>query len=321
MCGAPYTFFGNCHFLNGVICTGNVLVQHENNSDTCTFLILIYKMNQKQAAAIRTPITYYGGKQNLVGAILPLIPLHNCYVEPFFGGGAIFWAKQPSQVEVINDLNQFVINFYRIAKNEFNALQELISATPLSRICYKDAQIMYDNPHLFSDLQKAWAFWVLTNQGFVGKIGSWGYGTKDNKRELNIANKRLQFKNKFSERLELVQMECSDANRIIKLRDRVDTFFYCDPPYVGSNQGHYGGYTDEHFGELLTSLSNVQGKFLLSSFPNELLNQFTKQFGWHTIEIEMPCSSSKDRKIKKEVLTANYDINAMRNNAHAVSDV
>lgn len=55
---------------------------------------------------MKPPITYYGGKQKLIKHLLPLIPEHNLYAEPFFGGGALFWAKEPSNVEVINDTNR-----------------------------------------------------------------------------------------------------------------------------------------------------------------------------------------------------------------------
>jgi DNA adenine methylase len=276
-------------------------------------------MNKKiKARELRAPITYYGGKQSMIGDILPLIPPHSVYVEAFFGGGAIFWAKAPSKVEIINDLNKQVINFYQVAKNKFSELKELIQASAMSRSLYKDAQVMYDNPHLFSDLERAWAFYILTQQGYVGKIGSWGYGTSDNKREQSLANKRLAFNNELSSRLELVQIECTDALRIIELRDREETFFYCDPPYINSNQGHYGGYTEQHYRNLLTALAGVKGKFLLSSFPSNILAEFTAKYRWKTIEITKPCSASKDRKHKTEVLTANYDILSMRENVHAV---
>lgn len=43
---------------------------------------------------LRTPISYYGGKQRLISKILPLIPEHNLYCEPFLGGAAIFFAKE-----------------------------------------------------------------------------------------------------------------------------------------------------------------------------------------------------------------------------------
>lgn len=61
---------------------------------------------------MRTPITYYGGKQTLLKHILPLIPKHTIYTEAFCGGAAVFFAKKPAEAEVINDINQDLVNFY-----------------------------------------------------------------------------------------------------------------------------------------------------------------------------------------------------------------
>lgn len=68
---------------------------------------------------IKTPISYYGGKQQMLRHILPLIPEHRIYVEPFFGGGAVFWSKEPSHCEVINDANNNVVTFYEVLKHDF----------------------------------------------------------------------------------------------------------------------------------------------------------------------------------------------------------
>jgi DNA adenine methylase len=90
-----------------------------------------------------------------------------------------------------------------------------------------------------------------------------------------------------------------------------DAFFYIDPPYVGADQGHYDGYTQEDFDNLLKLLETVKGKFLLSSFKNEALREFTKRNGWHTVELKMMCSMTnraQNPRQKVEVLTANYPI-------------
>lgn len=167
---------------------------------------------------------------------------------------------------------------------------------------------MYENPHLFEDVEKAWAFWVLCNQGYSGKMGTWGYGTIDNKRELSIKNKREAFLDTFMKRLEMTQIECDNALKIIRLRDRPQTFFYVDPPYIDSAQGHYSGYTTEDYVELLTQLSKIEGKFLLSSYPSDVLEQFKTAHGWHQIEYKQATLASRYRKEKTEVLTANYPI-------------
>ena len=81
----------------------------------------------------KTPISYYGGKQSMLKHILPIIPTHKVYVEPFFGGGAVFWAKEQSEIEVINDYNGNVVNFYEQLKTNFKELKNLVDATPYSR--------------------------------------------------------------------------------------------------------------------------------------------------------------------------------------------
>jgi DNA adenine methylase len=153
---------------------------------------------------------------------------------------------------------------------------------------------------------------VLCNQGFSGEISnSWGYGVADNKTEKRTRNKRDGFLEYYRDRLEEVQIECTDALHVIKSRDRENSFFYCDPPYFNSDMGHYKGYTEEDFENLLIALSQIKGKFLLSSYPSDLLERYADQFGWHTKTFEMNLAVSNKGKKKIEVLTANYDINAI----------
>ncbi|MDR2150906.1 MAG: DNA adenine methylase [Spirochaetaceae bacterium] len=123
-------------------------------------------------------------------------------------------------------------------------------------------------------------------------------------------NKRIGFTAEYAELLRRVQIECCDALRVIKSRDVSDSFFYCDPPYVGADQGHYDGYTQEDFDMLLEVLAQIKGKFLLSSYRNKSLTEYIRRSGWYTEEISMVSSMSHRYKIRKkvEVLTANYPL-------------
>lgn len=265
---------------------------------------------------LKTPITYYGGKLNLLKEILPLIPEHRIYTEAFFGGGAVFFAKSPSEAEVINDTNNLAINFYEVIKTDFDALKKKIEATLFSRATYTVALSIYRMPHLFNKLQQAWAFYVGTNMGFSCQIGSWGYD-KYSKRVKAFQNKKLAFDESVYKRLENTQVENIDACKVIQNRDTDDAFHYVDPPYVDSNQGHYGGYTENNYKELLETLSNIKGKFLLSSYPSGILEQYTKRNGWHTKIFDKPLSArkavkGKPRGRKVEVLTANYTLSEIK---------
>ena len=262
---------------------------------------------------MKTPISYYGGKQSMINDILPLIPEHKIYTEPFFGGGAIFWAKTPSRCEVINDVNMNIVNFYEVLKHNFFDLRKKVEATLHSRETYKKALIIYDTPELFPDdhVLRAWAFYVVTNQGFACKIGTWGYDR--DKRSKTVQNKIDGFTEDLAERLKYVQIENNSAHKVIESRDTPEAFHYVDPPYINTDQGHYGGYTEEHFKRDLDALVNCKGKFLLSTYPSEILKEYTKKHGWHTKKIEKMLSASNgaklvNRKRKIEVLTANYPL-------------
>ncbi len=263
-------------------------------------------------SVLRTPISYYGGKQKLVTTILPLIPGHNLYCEPFVGGAAIFFSKQPSLVEVINDTNKELINFYCMLQNRFVELQKMVAVTLHSRTLHRDAHVVYEYPHLFDEIKRAWAVWVLSTQSFSAMLdGSFGYDKKDNTTTKKITNKRNQFTVEYAERLQNVQVECADALYIIGSRDTVDTFFYIDPPYYNSDCGHYNGYTEQDFENLLIRLTTIKGTFILSSYPSELLKQYTKAHSWQNLAIESGVSvNSKSGYLKRkvEMITANYEL-------------
>lgn len=259
---------------------------------------------------LRTPISYYGGKQKLVATILPRIPEHRLYCEPFVGGAAIFFAKPPSHVEVINDTNAELINFYRVCQNRFHELASLTRTTLHSREMHDDAWVIYNKPRLFDEVRRAWAVWVLSTQSFSAQLdNSWGYDKTDDTTTKKITNKRQEFTEELAIRLQHVQIECADALYIIGSRDSKEAFFYCDPPYFNSNCGHYDGYSEQDFVNLLDTLASIKGKFMLSSYPSPLLQKYTKAQGWHMYSVESGVSvnaKSGYLKRKTEVITTNY---------------
>lgn len=261
----------------------------------------------------KTPISYYGGKQNLVNTILPLIPNHVTYTESFVGGGAIFWAKPPSECEIINDYNSELISFYECVKNDFVDLEKMVRISLHSRTLHGDATVVYNNPHMFSKIKRAWAVWVLAAQSFSSMLdGTFGYDRLRGTTSKKITNKRDDFTEELAIRIQNVQIENTDALRVIRSRDHKKAFHYCDPPYYNSDCGHYDGYSRADFEELLKLLSEIEGKFLLSSYPSDVLKEYTQHHGWQQIKLEQSVSvangTGKPAKKKIEVLTANYDL-------------
>lgn len=109
----------------------------------------------------------------------------------------------------------------------------------------------------------------------------------------------------------------NEVHKVIISRDTPHTFVYADPPYIDTAQGHYGGYTDEHFRRDLDTLANMKGLFLLSSYPSATLDKYISLHGWHSIEFAKSLSVgnaavTKQRRNKTEVLTANYPISVTK---------
>lgn len=258
---------------------------------------------------MKTPISYYGGKQLMARYIIPNIPKHITYVEPFCGGAAIFFAKTKSDVEILNDTDKELINFYEILQNDFISFEKEIKISLHSRDLHRKAWTVYTNPDMFSKLKRAWAIWILSSQGFGGQLSSsWGRDKTQNKTVKVIRNKRNNFTEDYAIRLQDVSLESRDAIKVIRTTDFKEAFFYCDPPYYNADMGHYDGYTIKDFEMLLQSLSKIEGKFLLSSYPSDLLKKYTKNKKWYQFEVEKAVAVSNKGKRKIEVLTANYPI-------------
>lgn len=87
------------------------------------------------SAGMGSPITWFGGKGMMASKILPYFPEHHTYAEPFGGGASMLFAKPPSPVEVYNDMDSGLVNFFRVLRDPeaFERFHHLAALTPYSR--------------------------------------------------------------------------------------------------------------------------------------------------------------------------------------------
>lgn len=269
---------------------------------------------------MKTPITYYGGKQRLAKTIIEMMPSHKVYIEPFFGGGAVFFAKQPSYLEVINDINDNIVTFFLVCQDEqsFRELSDKIHSTLFSEALFLQAKTIWNGYWPANDIERAWAVWVCCNYAFNSTpYGGWKWdmGTAGSHSGVVAANKRNAFTEAVFNRLKFAQISCRNANDVLCERSSVDAFAYIDPPYIGCNQKHYHGFGEDDFRQLLTVLQDkYKGKFMLSTFANDIILEFAERNNWQIVCKDMPMSAvnslikEKDAKSKrkKELLVFNY---------------
>jgi DNA adenine methylase len=256
-------------------------------------------------------ISYYGGKQNLVNELISCLPQHSSYesyVEPFFGGGALFFAKQPSIFEVINDTNEMLITLYRVAVTQRWELIKMIKGTMCSFVEYKRASLIYRKEVESTELEKAWAIYVLALQGFSGLIDiGWGRDRKHTRTAPRWDNHKKDLV-KITDRLKNVQVDCRDALEVISYYDNEKTLFYLDPPYFNSDCGHYSGYSKNDYQQLIDMLINIKGKFMLSSYPSEIIDSMDWVFRKDIKQTLRVQGGRKETKYKTETIITNYKL-------------
>jgi DNA adenine methylase len=229
-----------------------------------------------------TPITYYGGKQTMLKHILPLIPEHTVYTEAFAGGAAVLFAKESAKVEVINDLNGELINFYRVCQLDFEGLKREIETSIHSRELHEHSNCIYRRPKFFSPAQRAWAVWYSAKTSFASMLGeSFGFDRKKGQKATQMRNAKENFAEWLKNRLEHITIECDNALKVIKRFDCNNAFHFIDPPYIYSDMGHYSGmFNEENMTELLNLCTKLTGKFMLTMYPCKLIQDYADKYGW-----------------------------------------
>jgi DNA adenine methylase len=241
--------------------------------------------------------------------ILPLIPEHRVYTEAFAGGAAVLFAKEPSKVEVINDLNGELINFYRVCKLDLAGLKREIETSIHARELHEHSAHIYKHPTFFSPAQRAWAVWYNAKTSFASQLGdSFGYDRQKCQKPTQIRNTKDAFADQLRERLEHITIECDDALKIIARFDCEDAFHFIDPPYIYSNMGHYGGmFNEQNMLELLDLCAGLKGKFMLTMYPCPLIQEYVDKHGWRIHAVERTVTASKStRRKQEEWMVVNY---------------
>lgn len=238
--------------------------------------------------SVKHPVLkYYGSKFTLASWIINHFPKHRHYVEPFAGAANVLLVKEPSKMETINDLNQSIVNFFKMLRCRPAELIEQIRLTPWARTEYEQSFIEREGDDAIELARKI--YYRLT-MSFSGQYHS----HKSSWRRFNKGTKTMRpayiVKNLIaaSERLLGVQIENRDALRLISETDSEDTLFYLDPPYVFSTRTTSKAYSDEmtnnQHREFAGLLYSLKGFVVLSGYPSKLYEELFESKGWLRID-------------------------------------
>jgi len=262
----------------------------------------------------RIAFGWYGGKFSHLEWLLPLLPECHHYCEPFGGSAAVLLNRAPSAVETYNDLDNEVVNFFRVLREEKEALIEAIGLTPFSREEFYLA--CAGSESATSSLERARRFFVRARQVRTGlaqraSLGRWANCKNTSRAGMSGVVSRwlgsVESLPEIAERLLRVQIENRPWEEILAVYDGPGTLFYCDPPYPHETRGDCSAYgfemDDRQHERLGEALRKIRGRAAVSSYDNSL---YGRMFGdWRRIEAPAKqCHSVK--KVRREVLWVNY---------------
>lgn len=268
---------------------------------------------------MKSPLRWVGGKNAEANYLASLLPEHSCYVEVFGGGASVLLAKRPSDVEVYNDLNGELVNFFRVAKerpSEFKAAWRwcLVSREEFYRL--RDADLEQMDP-----VQRAHRFLYLNRASFGGDMDKPRFGITARERSLLVgwADDVEEYIDGLHARLRQVYVEHQDFRELIEQwsasaagrvgSDRDRHVFFCDPPYVDTKGYATGTLSHDDHAELAKALKAIRGRFLLTINDHPLIRSLYD--GCHISERVKQYSISKSAEARKEyaeLVISNYSL-------------
>ena len=228
-----------------------------------------------------------GSKVILAEWYCSFIPPHIRWVDVCCGTASMTIAKTPSSLEVINDLDGHVVNFFRVLQDEDKHVRLLrrIENSVASKELHKESVVALERDGWADDVDRAWMFWMkqwggapMNTKTFM--LPKFKPTKPDPKREpSNLEMVR--------DRLQLCYIENRGALEIIGRMNEADTCLFIDPPYEDTNQNGYNQETDSGFHEeLVAQLLKIEAKVMLCGYPNPRYDVLVEA-GWRKEEREV----------------------------------
>lgn len=250
-------------------------------------------------------IPWIGGKRRLARHLLPLFPVHTCYVEPFAGAAALFFAKEPCKVEVLNDINGDLVSLYRVVAHHLDEFVRQFRWALASRQMFEWAKEA--PPATLTDIQRAARFFYLQHHAFGAKVEGQTFGTATT---APIGINLLRVEEQLSAahlRLSGVNIEHVSWDDCMRRYDRAHTFFYCDPPYW-QTEGYGVPFGLEQYEQLAEAMRRSKGKVLLSVNDHPEMRRVFGGFSLRTVDLAYMVGGNRGARAPKatELIVSSY---------------
>jgi DNA adenine methylase len=248
------------------------------------------------------PISYIGGKRALAKRIIALFPKHTTYVEAFAGGAQVFFHKERSTVEVLNDVDGEIVNFFRVCQLHHEELLRYFRFAVISRKSF-DLWKATD-PATLTDIQRAARYLYILKSSFASLVCHPNYHYHVVQPPGFNLERLPQLIDNAHKRLERVQLECLPYEKVLRRYDRPATLFYLDPPYFGRKLYRYN-FEPADFEQLAERLRTLRGKFVLSLNDVPEVRALFRRFHIEDVQLSYTAQKVPGRRYA-EVLITNF---------------
>lgn len=256
-------------------------------------------------------IPWMGGKRRLADRLIPLFPPHECYVEVFAGGAALFFLRpQPAPVEVLNDINGELVNLYRVVQNHLEELVRQFQWALSSRQIFDWHK--HTRPETLTDIQRAARFFFLQHHAFGGRVSGQTFGTATTGPAINV----LRIEEKLSaawQRLSGTYIENLPWLECAERYDRAHTFHYMDPPYWQTN-GYGVEFEFSNYERMAEFMKRCKGKVMVSINDHPDIRRVFEGFHFETLDIRYSTANNRQTcpQVSKELVILSWTPEVMR---------
>jgi DNA adenine methylase len=246
------------------------------------------------------PLSYVGGKRALAKRVIKLFPRHTTYVEAFAGGAQVFFHKPPSKVEVLNDLDGEIVNFFRVCQSHYEELLRYLRFAVVSRRWF--ALLKATDPAGLTDIQRAARYLYLLKNSFASLVRNPNYHWHVVQPPGFNLERLPEIIDNTHKRLARVQIENLPYESVLKRYDRPTTLFYLDPPYFRRKLYRYN-LEDADFAKLAERLAAIRGKFILSLNDVPEVRALFRRFHIHGVELPYTAQKKAGRRYREVIIT------------------
>lgn len=279
-------------------------------------------MSTSSTAVSASPLRWIGGKFAAARRIVAAFPpdsTYKTYVEVFGGAAHVLFCKPPGKhLEVVNDRNRDLVNFWMMARDCSEALQVCIDSLPYSRSLFENYRASLERAEPMDNIERAARWFYVHRSTFGGSPDhrkGWAYSIDGDRGHSQAGSLRsaTALLTCVAERFRKVQIECQDFAKLIQVYERPRTLFYVDPPYIGC-EDYYATddvplFIEEQHRHLAALLNVTPALVALSYYEHPLIDELYPPSRWRKatwMQAKAVEKTHKAREYGQEVLLMNY---------------